>query len=358
YNIMIIGPAYDCVTGQPRLVILQQDGSQDRVDLKCYDGTPFSGWRVKIIGFRPAPEGFNFTYLYEISESEVSILPGAWSEENKTIINITTSNIDDVTGYWWLYGGLTKETNIVKSIDDGNIVVITGYGIVAKLFLSGTADEVKYYITVSNTPSNYEPYIFVGDYDGNGFAEIVFTDEDTGFGGAPIDLGSILTVCDDNDDGFFMDYSVNESSLLLIYLNSSQFLVDPSKYGMVEVSARAYFHDNEGAEDGGCVTISDKPILGFYLVDPGPDGRLGTEDDKIVSSHELIYQQLDAEETTYPPNKNFVSITATLAVPESKSPRKYVIAIGFLDPYNGVGANDVDYTLAVEAINVVFYSRS
>ena len=324
YNILITGPGDDSYYywwwrggyHPPRVTI-----NPNNIVTDLTSGLGTTGWRIKIIGFKPYAGGFHFIYKDTY-----------WGS-----INYETYDIDKARGYWWYYGGFNDQCSGSSNCQIFN-----------ELYLHGTAERVEIYIQDSNVPySSYLPYLLVADYDGNGLPELIFTTEDTLFGNG--------NNCGNDDAGYYMDHSQGDYPFL-IYL--SGYSIDPTKYSMVVLTARVYYHDAEGG-DTDCVNNPYNYMVGFYLVDPGPDGQLGTDDDKIVSSHELIYQQLDDWEDTYPPNKNFVTITVPLLVPEPQdsSTNNYVIAIGFQDPYGGYGTDDVEFTLAVESVGLTYYAR-
>ena len=311
-------PSGGCSRYAPILEIYNATSNQlmESITLPCYPSDS-TGWRLRLEGIHNVTR-FKLVYEYSVSGSSASF----------TIINI-----DDARGYWWYYGGAT-----------GVDLMIGIEAYVKKLFL--------YMEQVGNPVSSYTPYLFVGDVDGNGLAELVFTTEDNDWGsigeiGYGLGLG-----CPAGDLGKYMDVSQNTTIPFFMYITG--YPIDSSRYSMVVVTARIYYHDNEGG-DTQCVLDPQRFLIGFYLIDPGPDGTLNTADDEIVSSHEFIYQQLDDYEDTFPPNTNFVTITVPLLVPNTGE--TYYVVVGFIDPYGDVGVDDVDFTVAVESVGLTYYAR-
>ena len=251
------------------------------------------------------------------------------------IPSIATNNASQAIGYWYYH--------VPEDIE-------------IHLKFNGTVKRLKVYrsyLVESGQESSYEPYLLTADVDGNGVPELIFVDEDISYGSR-----AGLGACALNDRA--------ESKQALLDVSTRPFLfylkgypIDPEKHGGVMVSLRWYFHDNEAADEE-CVEESGLPILGFYLVDPGKDGKLGTQDDRIVSSSEYVYQYLTKFEDTYPPNKGYITFTVTLVVPDDVTADKLYVAIGFNDPYKyeWLGQDDVDITLAVELLGIVLLPKS
>jgi len=255
--------------------------------------------------------------------------------------SIVTNNVSKALGYWYYY---------IPAKSNCSLVPIKNNSVKMYLKFNGTARKVKIYrnyLAVDGQESSYEPYLLTADVDGNGVPELIFVDED------------ISPSRDPYNDYDWHSYSILDNSTrpFLFYLKG--YPVDPKKHGGVLISIRWYFHDNEAADEE-CVEDSGLPILVFRLVDPGEDGRLGTQDDRPIVSSEYVYQYLTRFEDTYPPNRGYVTSTITLVVPENVTADKLYIAIGFKDPYayGRSGMDDVDITLAIELLGVVFLPRA
>ncbi|RLG75138.1 MAG: hypothetical protein DRO12_05940 [Thermoprotei archaeon] len=312
------------------------------------------GWRIKILGYESQP-----TLNLSIS-----------SYTDKGLVSTTLSN-SSTLGAWWLYGYsyVTNEPSNRFPLYEIR-VALKGY---AKMFKLYTCDE-------TSDDSSYEPYILIADTDGNFVPELVFSDIDIGFGhatgkvnnyvGMPDDVAATIDI-DTNNQGAKVCYFSftgnalldNSTTPLWLNLTGSQFLLDGEKYAAVEVNTRIYFTDNSfdttspglfGEIHGGEIDITDKSriILGIYLIDK----RTG----QVISSREFTYSDFEDFETTVPPNRNFVTISVTMPIPNDKGP--YYIAIKIQDPYSyfegdSVLVNDLDFVLALEWFGLVKYAR-
>jgi len=265
-----------------------------------------------------------------------------------------TDNPSQALGYWYYYIPF-RDIKIILEL----------YGKVKKLKIY--RDE-----ELGGRDSSYEPYLLIADVDGNGVPELIFTDEDVSYGIRTKirTRGGEMYVCSRNDRSFLppsrwksddehVKYYLLDVSTRPFRFYLKGYPIDPEKHGGVMISLRLYFHDNEDCEQK-CVFESGLPILGLYLVDPGEDGELDTQDDKIVVSSEYTYEYLTGFEETYPLSQCYVTLTATLAVPENVTANKLYVAIGFNDPYKyrSNGLDDVDITLALELLGITLLPRS
>jgi len=246
---------------------------------------------------------------------------------------------DNALGYWWLY----SETYAPQ-----------GY-----FELNGTASEVVVYIDASDmgydeiVEASYDPYIFSADVDGNGYPEFLFITEDMNFGSSS--SYNDVTASWGSYGQWADDWSTSK-----FFMNLTGYSVNGADTALVQLAIRVYFHDNLGS-DTNEVEYTDRTIFGVYLID--------AETNKVVSSREWNYQELDDLEDTYPPNRNFVMLTATLVVPQKGT---YYLAIGFLDPYTNYRAwwnygapwpcssphyDDGDFIVALEIAGLTIYAR-
>jgi len=249
---------------------------------------------------------------------------------------------EDALGYWWLYA------NQLVSVSSG-YKYVEGY-----IILNGTADEIDIYVDASSLgfddiiQGSYEPYIFSADVDGNGYPEFLFITEDASYS-----RFSGYVYNDIYDNNFIDDWSTKK-----FLINLTGYTINGEDTAMVQIAIRTYFHDNLGG-DTDEVEYTDRTIFGIYLVD--------TTTGKIVNSREWNYQELDDLEDTWPPNRNFVMLTATLVVPSQGT---YYIAIGFQDPYSDFiideytpwpcssqGSDDGDFVIALEIAGIAYYAR-
>ena len=239
-------------------------------------------------------------------------------------------------GYWWFYSGVRTEQGHFK--------------------LNGTAREVIVYLNAYDmgydniTEASYDPYLFSADVDNNGYPEFLFTTEDLNYGDASGD-NDVIGGKPSADDWT----STNTSKF---FINLTGYTINGNDIAMIYLTIRVYFHENM-KDDTNEVTFADRVLFGIYLIN--------AETGEIASSREWIYQELSGLEETYPPNKNFVILTATLAVPESGV---YFPAIAFQDPYSNYdiqggtpwpsghpGYDDGDFVIALEIASIVLYAR-
>jgi len=291
---------------------------------------------IKIIGFVPSSKDSNYVdgfYFYYQGFSST--------------LNISTTDPVNARGYWWFYG----QSYYMPSMQLGQQYSAAE----AFLYLNGTADVVEVYVDTpaptSNAQTSYLPYMFIADYDGNGLAELVFSDEDYLYG--PYISNQYCTNDDYYSSGWWFsipqDYRDWTTIPMLINFTGPQYTINGSTYAGVILTVRVYFHDSEGG-DVNCVPDPLNWLLGFFLVD--------NTTKTIVSSNEVIYQTMATWEDTWPPNTNFQIITVPLILPTNAT-KTYYLSIGFQDPYGATttGTDDLEYTIAVEVAGLTYLAR-
>ena len=246
----------------------------------------------------------------------------------------TTYIGDSALGYWWLYSGTHTSSGEFKL--DGNA---------SKVIIYLDAEDMGYY---SITEASYDPYLFSADVDGNGYPEFLFVTEDMNCG----------NIGDSNDAyGKYADDWTSDSDQKF-FINLTGYVFNGQDVALVQLAIRVYFHDNLGG-DTDEVDYTDRNIFGIYLID--------ASNGKVVNSREWIYQELDDLEDTFPPNHNFIMLTATLVMPQNGS---CYLAIAFQDPYSnseiddstpwpcsGSGMDDGDFIVALEVAGITVYAR-
>jgi len=241
-------------------------------------------------------------------------------------------------GYWWLYSGTQVEQGYFE--------------------LNGIAREVIVYLNAYDmgfdniTEASYDPYLFSADIDNNGYPEFLFITEDLNYG--------TKDKYNDVSGGNLWADDWTSNSTSKFFINLTGYTINGNEIAMVHLAIRVYFHENM-YDDIEEVGYADRVLFGIYLIN--------AETGEIASSREWIYQELEDLEETYPPNKNFVMLTATLAVPESGV---YFPAIAFQDPYSDdninkrvgtpwpctqAGYDDGDFVIALEIASIVLYAR-
>ena len=283
-------------------------------------------FRIKIIDY--IPNDGNLSLKYDVDGDG----------NNEELID------SQALGYWWLYSGTKPKEGLS---------IAQGY-----FKLNGKAREVIVYLNVYDmgydniTEASYDPYLFSADIDNNGYPEFLFITEDLNYGDASGDNDVIKGQVSADDWT-----STNTSKF---FINLTGYTINGNDIAMVYLTIRVYFHDNM-YDDINEVEYADRVLFGIYLVN--------AETGEVVSSREWIYQELGGLEETYPPNKNFVILTATLAVPESGV---YFPAIAFQDPYSNYDIHsrehtpwpsdkpnydDGDFIIALEIGSIVLYAR-
>lgn len=316
-------------------VIGRAPGSQDRYNIlltyRTGAGTPVNPYvwhRVRIEGLTVS----SFSFQYSSSDGYV---------------NVNTQNIEEALGFWYYANteGILAQPGARLSIT-GSIRIV------------GVAEKYVVYrlqaTSSGQVMSSYEPFVFVADTDGNGYGEVIIITEDYVWGTVnPPDVK-----CSVDEGGSILAYSAFISGGRITYnpwhpLGGFTFrlkgvVLDPRKVIGVYVMARVYYHDTELGGIGDCV-ITPYPILRFLLVD---------DNWNVLAFKDVTYNELVAlaSENTWPPNRQYVFVSATLAVPVTDAQRLYV-AVSLIDPFRGVGRDDLDLTLGVEIIGVIPYVR-
>ncbi|MCD6428656.1 MAG: hypothetical protein J7L12_03465 [Desulfurococcales archaeon] len=237
-------------------------------------------------------------------------------------------------GYWWLYSGTYTDLGEFKL--DGNAT---------KIIIYLDAWGMGYF---NIEEASYDPYLFSADVDGNGYPEFLFITEDMCCG----DSNTLNDVYGEYAD----DWTSNPNQKF--FINLTGYVYNGQDVALIQLAIRVYFHDNLG-DDTDEVDYTDRNIFGIYLIDASTG--------KVVNSREWIYQELDDLEDTFPPNHNFIMLTATLVVPQNGS---YYLAIAFQDPYSdeavdsytpwpcsGWGMDDGDFIVALEIAGITVYAR-
>jgi hypothetical protein len=230
---------------------------------------------------------------------------------------------------------------------------------------------ISVYDFVPGITSGLAPFFIIADTDGNGLAELIFTDEwfKPGPKYTPYAYQEIYDLSDvisDTSYGTFFNslvgdlelswYGCIEQTLERLYLKfGPRYAVNGSEIASVSIQIRYSYHDSVVAD----IDEIDDPknsIWGFYIVD---------ENGTVVTDTEYIYQQLSVLEDTWPPNSNYVSEAAFLPIPNS--PELYYVAWGVSEDYtmdylnawpSAAGyINDLEQTVIVEWIGMWYLRR-
>jgi len=259
--------------------------------------------------------------------------------------------------------GVTSNTN-----NPANVIGIRFYGYVndSVIDLNGTAWKVYIYARSEpsecggSTTTSYTPYLILGDFDNNGYTELLFITEDGFFstwGGSETIVNeqgvvyytSYRSPGDDKDIfGYYSYYDFDDQSQIPLTFVFKGYPIDSNKYAAVQVSIRYYFHDNAGGDED--ELTDNRWILKVGLYDP--------VNKTLASYYQLRYQYLSRIEDTYPPSWDFRIDTIQLLIPQTG--KTYYLALQFQDPYGeepDSPYNDGDIMVGVEYLSMVFMER-
>ncbi|BEP16859.1 hypothetical protein PYJP_02110 [Pyrofollis japonicus] len=275
--------------------------------------------------------------------------------------------------------------------------------------LYGIGGKLSVFDFQQGTSSGLRPFTVIADTDGNGLAELIFTDEwfkpglvldlrNLFIEMAGVNIGAKSYLIYDFSDvlvpgsdlvpqdiyqwlgsAFGLGLSVDSTfyhpvygglempwygcvdnvSAGFVYFKfmgrSGEYGVNGTNAAEIALSLRYSFHDSVG---GGTSEVLDpkKGIWGVFAVDD--EGFLG-------SSYVYLYDRMHDLGHTWPPSNNFVSDTVYLPLP--RKPRLYYVAFGISDPYYYTRAsgtsykigyiNDVDFTIRIEGAGMWYLHR-
>ncbi|MEM1961921.1 MAG: hypothetical protein QXY48_05530 [Sulfolobales archaeon] len=230
------------------------------------------------------------------------------------------------------------------------------YGTVLKwsVYIDGVASYLGYY---QRAPSgqgqsvSYEPYLFLGDIDGNGVVDIIFISEDAHYGS--------VSAINDTDD--LSDYSTEPLKLVLLRvgyeLGYPDGSIDGSKYAGVTLYLNLIFHDNSYPDESQLNDIDRTDwVMRILLVDEKGNEYIIREYryQEICNYHQTLVTNTDR-------SKYFTKVSQSVYIPIPSS-GKYWIVVAIQDPYyfeksGSYYINDADITVGIEIIGVVPFMR-
>lgn len=237
-------------------------------------------------------------------------------------------------GYRVKIEGFSGEIRILNSAKEPPLILLYGsskYNY--KLRLYGTAKDFKVYCrNPSIQESSYEPYLLIGDFDGNKLPELLLITEDIFYG----DLSS-------RNDGDLEDYSTEPLSLTVLDIP-----INNENYALAVFSIRFYYHDNAYDDIEEC---DNRLIFRVGLYDP----ELHT----MITSRDYTFTELARYRRVYPPFWSYIVHSAVLYVPDPSvvGNKTYYIVIELRDPYGEYRTNDADIFIAIEYLGVILYGR-
>jgi len=207
--------------------------------------------------------------------------------------------------------------------------------------LSGSADRILIYTNSSSATwgvVGLDPYYIVGDLDGNGYPEYIFTTQD-------FTVGSSSTV---NDGISSYNINVVDYSVTPLRIVFRDLPIYSNRYANAIVSLRLFYWDNSQDDT---IDNDNRVILRVGLYDPSSNS--------FVYSTSLSYYELCRYRSVKPFSASYIVKDFLLYVPPSPSGKTYYVAIEVVDPYSISGnRNDADIILGIEYIGVVLGVKS
>ena len=222
-----------------------------------------------------------------------------------------------------------------------------------RLYLNGFAVNVSYFQRMSRggdvQESSYYPYLYIGDVDGNGIIDFVFTTEDAYY-------GSFDRINDYYNKNDLSDWSTEPIVLKLLQigraLGEPDGSVNGSVYSGILLYLNIFFHDNSHPDVNQLNDIDRTDwVLRILLVD---------QNGNTYTVREFRYQEIcnyhKTRITDFNSDNYFVKISNALYIPIPGG-GKYWVIIAFQDPYASGKSNDADLTIGVEIIGVIPFYR-
>ncbi len=240
-----------------------------------------------------------------------------------------------------------------------------GYWINATIVLRGRASKVMYYFPAhGGSPyreeTTYDPYLAIADVDGDELPEIVFVDEDVGF-------GSIYSFDDhlliDGRNVTYLDYTTVPLELTL-NLSSLTGLknggIPGSRYALAYLYLQLFFHDNSWPDqhqfEDNDLTL---PVFQVVLRDSSNNTRVVYTIDyqMIASYHRTLIENLSSGQ------RYFTKMSLVIPIYLPNPNETYWITLRIMDLYNATiyGSeieNDVDFTMGINTIGIALIPRT
>ncbi len=233
-----------------------------------------------------------------------------------------------------------------------------GIGLGWTVYFHGIAGYFAYYQRAPSgrgQQASYEPYLFLGDIDGNGVVDLLLVTEDAYYGS--------YTKIDDSEgnEEDLVDYSTEPLRLKLLgvgrALGYPDGSIDGGRYAGIFLYINLLFHDNSHPDEDQLRDVDRTDwVLRVLLVD-----ELGNEYvvreyryQEICNYHKTLVRDVGRD-------NYFVKISQSIYLPIPSSGR-YWIAIELADPYyyekrGSYYVNDADLSVGIEIIGVLPLAR-
>jgi len=208
-----------------------------------------------------------------------------------------------------------------------------------RITFSGTADRILIYTNSSRIEQGVvgiEPFYIIGDLDGNGYPEYIFTTQDFTVGGSS------------NVNDRISTYRVVDSSRVPLRIVFRDQAVNNNRYSSIIVSLRFFYWDNsqDDVEEN-----YNRIIMRVGLYDPLSKS--------FIYSTSLSYYELCRYRSVSPFSVSYIVKDFLIYVPSEPRNRVYYVAVEIVDPYSISGTrNDADIILGVEYIGIVLGVRT
>jgi len=211
------------------------------------------------------------------------------------------------------------------------------FGTQCLVSLSGVAARLTLYSASASSlgPLGLDPYIFVGDLDGNGATETLLVTQD-------FDVGDRSTVNDRESGTRYLDRTLKPLELIF-----SQKPINSSKYATAVLSIKMFYWDSslDDIEDN-----DNRVIMKVGLYDP--DTR------SFVYSVYLSYYELCRYRGVRPFSVSYITKDFILYVPLENQTKVYYVAIELYDPFLVENTrNDAEVLIGLEYVGIVLGVR-
>lgn len=219
------------------------------------------------------------------------------------------------------------------------------------LYLEGFAGYVGFYQRAPEArgqESSYEPYLFIGDVDGNGVIDILFITEDAYYGSSGVY---------NERDVDLLDLSTKPLMLRLLRigreLGSPDGSIDGGRFSGIVLYLNLAFHDNSHPDENQLEDIDRTDwVLRVLLVDEHGNEYIVREYryQEICNYHKTLVRDVARD-------NHFTKLSQSIFIPIPPLGRYWVV-IAIQDPYYYDGyRNDADVTVWVEIIGVLPLAR-